>query len=154
MGHFTRDCRAPRREQQWRSERRQGQSWGRQAQDEEELPEPEPRDKADSWLRVVAEEDDEVKNMILRDLVGKKYGFSQCLNPTAWVRALRCNSVYVMRFRSMRIPVSIRASYNMANIKALVDSGATDNFIHPNFVKRMGLGQRELDKPKNIYQHR
>jgi hypothetical protein len=39
----------------------------------------------------------------------------------------------------------------MANIKALVDSGATDNFIHPNFVKRMGLGQREFDKPKNIY---
>jgi hypothetical protein len=56
-----------------------------------------------------------------------------------------------MRFRSMRIPVSIRASYNMADIKALVDLGATDNFIHPNFVKRMGLGQRELDKPKNIY---
>jgi hypothetical protein len=56
-----------------------------------------------------------------------------------------------MHFRSMRIPVSIRASYNMADIKVLVDSGATDNFIHPNFVKRMGLGQRELDKPQNIY---
>jgi hypothetical protein len=39
----------------------------------------------------------------------------------------------------------------MADIKALVDSRATDNFIHPNFVRRMGLGQRELDKPKNIY---
>ena len=56
-----------------------------------------------------------------------------------------------MRYRSMRVPVSIRASYNMADIKALVDSGATNNFIHPNFVKQMGLGQRELDKPKNIY---
>ena len=51
----------------------------------------------------------------------------------------------------MQVPVSICASYNMADIKALVDSGATDNFIHPNFVKRMGLGWRELDKPKNIY---
>jgi hypothetical protein len=51
----------------------------------------------------------------------------------------------------MRISVSIRASYNMADIKVLVDSGATDNFIHPHFMKRMGLGQRELDKPKNIY---
>ena len=39
----------------------------------------------------------------------------------------------------------------MANIKALVDSRATNNFIHPNFIKRMGIGQRELDKPKNIY---
>jgi hypothetical protein len=28
MGHFARDCRAPRQERQWRSERRQGQSWG------------------------------------------------------------------------------------------------------------------------------
>jgi hypothetical protein len=75
MGHFTRDCRAPRREQQWRSEWRQGQSWGRQARDEEELQELKPRDKANSWLRTVAEEDDEVKNMILRDLVGKNKDF-------------------------------------------------------------------------------
>jgi hypothetical protein len=75
MGHFARDCRAPRREQQWRSERRQGQSWGQQARDKEELPDPKPRDKADSWLRAVAEEDDEVKNMILRDLVGKNKDF-------------------------------------------------------------------------------
>jgi hypothetical protein len=39
------------------------------------LPEPEPRDKADSWLCAVAEEDDEVKNMILRDLIGKNKDF-------------------------------------------------------------------------------
>jgi hypothetical protein len=77
MGHFARDCRAPRQEQQWRSERRQGQSWGRQARDEDEQDAPtiEPRDKADSWLRAVAEEDDKVKNMILRDLVGKNKDF-------------------------------------------------------------------------------
>jgi hypothetical protein len=29
-----------------------------------------PRDKADSWLCAVAGEEDEVKNMILRDLIG------------------------------------------------------------------------------------
>src|SRR5580698_4020263 len=81
----------------------------------------------------------------------EEQGFSQRLNPTAWVRALCCNSVYMMCFRSTRIPVSVRASYNMANVKALVDSGATDNFVHPNFTKRMRIGQRELDKPKNIY---
>jgi hypothetical protein len=58
-------------------ERRQGQSWGRMAQDEEETEAPEqaPRDKADSWLRAVAGEDDEVKNMILRDLVGRDKDF-------------------------------------------------------------------------------
>jgi hypothetical protein len=41
------------------------------AQDEEEkeAPEQAPRDKANSWLCAVAGEDNEVKNMILRDLV-------------------------------------------------------------------------------------
>jgi predicted aspartyl protease len=51
----------------------------------------------------------------------------------------------------MKVPVLICTKYNMADMKALVDSGATDNFIHPNFVKRMGLGTRSLDKPKNIF---
>jgi hypothetical protein len=77
-----------------------------------------------------------------------KRGFSKCLNPTAWVRALRCNTVYITRYRSMRVPVSIRTSYFMADKKALVDSGATDNFMHPAFAKRMGLGLQELPTPK------
>ena len=56
-----------------------------------------------------------------------------------------------MRYQSMRIPVSVRASYNMADVRALVDSGATDNFMNPTFAKRMGIGLRALDKPKNIF---
>jgi hypothetical protein len=51
----------------------------------------------------------------------------------------------------MRVPVSIRTSYFMANKKALVDSGATDNFMHPAFAKRMGLGLQELLSPKKIF---
>jgi hypothetical protein len=80
-----------------------------------------------------------------------KRGFSKCLNPTAWVRALHCNTVYITRYRSMRVPVSIRTSYFMADKKALVDSGATDNFMHPAFAKRMGLGLQTLPNPKKIF---
>ena len=68
MGHFAHNCRAPRRERQWRAECTQGQAWGRTAQEDEE-----PKtacEKADSWLCGAAGEDDEVKNMILRDLMG------------------------------------------------------------------------------------
>jgi predicted aspartyl protease len=36
----------------------------------------------------------------------------------------------------------------MADKKALVDSGATDNFMHPTFAKRMGLGLQELPTPR------
>jgi hypothetical protein len=51
----------------------------------------------------------------------------------------------------MRVPVSIRTSYFMADRKALVDSGATDNFMHPTFARKMGLGLQELPNPKRIF---
>ena len=51
----------------------------------------------------------------------------------------------------MQIPVSVHTCYKTANIKALVDSGATDNFIHPMFTQRMGLGTRSLEQPRKIW---
>jgi hypothetical protein len=51
----------------------------------------------------------------------------------------------------MHVPVSIHTSYFMADKKALVNSGATDNFMHPVFAKRMGLGLQELQAPKKIF---
>ena len=51
----------------------------------------------------------------------------------------------------MRVPVSIRTHCFMADKKALVDSGATDNFIHHAFAKRLGLLTTPLEKPKWIY---
>ena len=51
----------------------------------------------------------------------------------------------------MRIPVSIRTRYFMADKRALVDSGATDNFINLKFARRMGLGLQKLENPKKIY---
>ncbi len=39
----------------------------------------------------------------------------------------------------------------MADIKGLVDSGATDCFMSPTIVRRMGLGRRPLDKPQRIW---
>jgi hypothetical protein len=51
----------------------------------------------------------------------------------------------------MRIPVSLRTSYSMADKKALVDSGATNNFIHPRFAERMRLGTKKLTQPHKIW---
>ena len=51
----------------------------------------------------------------------------------------------------MRVPVSIRTRYFMADKKALMDSGAMDNFIHPAFAKRLGLAMTPLERPKRIY---
>jgi hypothetical protein len=59
--------------------------------------------------------------------------------------------MYITHYRSMHVPVSIHTSYFMANKKALVNSGATNNFMHPAFAKRMGLGLQELPNPKKIF---
>ena len=83
----------------------------------------------------------------------RKRGFSERLNPSAWVRAIhKFNSVIVTtRFRSMHIPVSIRTSNAMADIKALVDSGATDCFMSENLVRRLKLGKRPLQRSQKIW---
>ena len=55
IGHFARDCRKPRRA---------GSSTCTAAAEEW------PKDKAQAWLRAVAEEDEEVKDAILQELMG------------------------------------------------------------------------------------
>ena len=51
----------------------------------------------------------------------------------------------------MQIPVLNCTSYFTANKSVLVDSGATDNIMHPNFAKRMGLQLVALNKPRKIW---
>ena len=60
-------------------------------------------------------------------------------------------SVFITHYQSMCIPALICTCYFMADKRALIDSGATDNFIHPNFTKIMGVNLQELEKPKCIY---
>jgi hypothetical protein len=51
----------------------------------------------------------------------------------------------------MKVPISVRTSYSKADLQCLVDSGAKDNFIHPQFLRRMGLGMRKLATPKCLF---
>ncbi len=67
------------------------------------------------------------------------------------MRAFRCNNVYIMKYQSMKVPVSFRTCYTMADKRILVDSGATDNFIHLKFVKCLRVGMQELECPMKIW---
>ena len=64
---------------------------------------------------------------------------------------LKCNTVYLARYRSMRIPISFRTTYTRADKQILVDSGATDNFIHPRLIRRLGLGTQHLPRERKIW---
>ena len=56
-----------------------------------------------------------------------------------------------MHLQSMKIPITIKTSYNTAKVPSLVDSGATDNFIHPRTIRQLHLGTSLLDKPKKLF---
>ncbi len=51
----------------------------------------------------------------------------------------------------MKIPVSFHTRYAMADKRILVDSGATDNFIHPKFVRRLHVGTQKLERSMKIW---
>jgi hypothetical protein len=72
----------------------------------------------------------------------------------AWGRAihtLKCNSVYLTHYRSMKIPVSFQTLYARADKQILVDSRAMDNFIDPRLIKRLGLRSLRLERPRKIW---
>ena len=71
----------------------------------------------------------------------------------AWVQASGCKSVHITRYCSLKVPLSFRTLHAVANKNILVDSGATDNFIHLKLLKWLGLGSQLLERPRNL-EHR
>ena len=51
----------------------------------------------------------------------------------------------------MKVPISFRTLHATAGKNILVDSGATDNFIHPKLLKRLGLGSQLIEKLQKIW---
>jgi hypothetical protein len=89
---------------------------------------------ADEIIEIMRNAEDDDKDEVIQK-VFMASDFLKGSNPTAWVRAFGCNSVYITRYRSMKVPVSFHMLHAMADKNILVDSGATDNFIHPKLLK-------------------
>ena len=70
---------------------------------------------------------------------------------TAMLRTLFPQAAFVSTERSIRVPVNLRSKTLMSILDALIDSGATDNFLSPIVVKYFNLPTKELDKPKTIW---
>ena len=51
----------------------------------------------------------------------------------------------------MKVPISFQTLHATANKTILVDSGATDHFIHPKLLWQLGLGSRSLERPRKIW---
>jgi hypothetical protein len=59
-------------------------------------------------------------------------------------------TVYIARNKSILVPISLETEGGKANQQALLDSGATENFLHPELIKQTGLKTRTLTRPKKM----
>jgi hypothetical protein len=152
QGHLSRDC--PQRSSHPRTNARASTSRVKVEDDKEEkVPKAhigETGYSADEIIEIMKNTDDNDKDKVIQT-VFMTPEFWKGTKPTAWARAFGGNSGYITRYRSMKVPVSFRTLHAMVDKDILVDSGATDNFIHPKLLKRIGLGVQVLDRPRKIW---
>ncbi len=67
------------------------------------------------------------------------------------IRATFPSDVFIPRKRAVTIQVNMHTRNLKANIDALLDSGATDNFISPTEINRFKIKTYPLSKPKIIH---
>jgi hypothetical protein len=66
-----------------------------------------------------------------------------------WVKALRISSMYIQWKSAIHIPLSFKGTWTVE--KALLDSGATENFLDRRTVARLKLPTKQLKDPQWIY---
>jgi hypothetical protein len=152
QGHLSRDC--PQRLSRPRTNAHTSTSHVK-IEDKEEEGVPKARISetgysADEIIEIMKNTDDDDKDKVIQ-IVFMTPEFWKGSNPTAWVCVFGGNSGYITRYRSMKVPVSFRTLHAMVDKDILVDSGATDNFIHPKLLKRIGLRVQVWDRPRKIW---
>ena len=58
--------------------------------------------------------------------------------------------MYIMIGNKFELPISLHLFKGMAEEKALVDSGATKNFINQNTVNRLQLETKKMKEPVTL----
>jgi gag-polyprotein putative aspartyl protease len=69
----------------------------------------------------------------------------------AWVRAREMQTCCISRINTLDLPLTFLSAKKTAAEKALLDSGATENFIDPRMVRKLGIGMVELAQPRTVY---
>jgi hypothetical protein len=64
---------------------------------------------------------------------------------TTWVKALRISSMYIQQKLAIHVPLLFKGTQTVE--KALLDSGATENFLDRRTVARLKLPIKQLKDP-------
>ena len=77
-------------------------------------------------------------------------GFFPSLSRTAFTRAVFQSNVFLPKFNALRIPVSFHTALKTAELRAFLDSGATECFVSQRFIDTHKLGTRLLTIPRKL----
>src|ERR1700692_228723 len=82
----------------------------------------------------------------------ERYGnkFLEGPQQAAMLRAIFPQAAFLPAEPAVHAPVNLRSLELISEVAALIDSGATDNFISPQVVQRFRMPTQDLDKPKSI----
>ena len=59
--------------------------------------------------------------------------------------------MYVSEISAINIPFTFYCARGTAEETALVDSGATENFMDNRMVERLGIGKQEMATPHQVF---
>ena len=82
-----------------------------------------------------------------RELVG----FSLNLIRTAWIRSSDRKNVFITARKSMTIRTYIHSSHKRVESSALLDCGATENFMSMDYAKWLHLPIKRLQAPRPLF---
>ena len=86
------------------------------------------------------------------DMNGSSGGkFFRGLICAAWIRRMGSDRMYFLIQKSMQLCLFIHLSWKRAKTIALLDSGATENFINMQYVKELQLPIKRLQRPHPVY---
>jgi hypothetical protein len=69
----------------------------------------------------------------------------------AVIRKLDVDMMYISKKKSLQLPINIITYQGKQEDIALIDSGATNNFIDFRTVNKLGLGTRKIPRPIELY---
>src|SRR5579863_5269135 len=81
----------------------------------------------------------------------RNVGFSLGPKLPALVRTLRLQRMYITNHNPIEIKVPLQSFIGKAETRALVNSGATENFIDFCTITKLRLGTRKLPNPRMVY---
>src|SRR5712675_1699820 len=85
-----------------------------------------------------------------REVHRSRTGFLKGPKLATLVRVLRLRKMYISRFNSVTMPFDLYTFKGKVEEHALVDSGATANFIDYKTVARLRLGTQKLDNIRTV----